>query len=118
MDYHVVVVTLGFIVCDFSTGIVKAIKEKNLNSSIMRQGLFNKLGSIIAITVGALSEYAQNYLDLGIHVPVTTAICTYICLMELTSIIENIGKINNHILPKQLLDCFGKLKEIGEENNE
>lgn len=118
MDYHVVVVTLGFIVCDFFTGIVKAIKEKNLNSSIMRQGLFNKLGSIIAITVGALAEYAQNYLDLGIHVPVTTAICTYICLMELTSIIENIGKINNHILPKQLLDCFGKLKEIEERDNE
>jgi len=45
----VYLVTAGFIALDMLTGIVKAFKEKNFTSSVMREGLFHKCGSIITV---------------------------------------------------------------------
>ena len=102
--------TGGFMVLDFGTGLVKAIKERNYNSSVMREGLLHKCGSILCVTLGILVEYANSYLGLGISVPIASAICTYISLMEIGSIIENIGKINPEIVPEKLREYFAKLK--------
>lgn len=101
--------TGGFMLLDLGTGLVKAIKDKNYNSSVMREGLFHKCGSILCVTLGVLVDYANSFLDLGIGVQVATAICTYISLMELGSIIENIGKINPNIIPEQVRSHFVKL---------
>lgn len=101
--------TGGFMVLDLGTGLVKAIKEKNYNSSVMREGLLHKCGSILCVTLGVLVDYANNYLNLGITVPIANAICTYITLMEIGSIIENIGRINPQILPDKLREHFVKL---------
>lgn len=100
----------SFIGLDFVTGLVKAFKEKNYTSKVMREGLFHKCGSILCIGFGVLVDYAQMYLDLGVAVPVATAICTYISLMECGSIIENIGAINPQIIPEKIKECFSKLK--------
>lgn len=102
-------VTGIFIALDFVTGIINAIKSKTFTSSIMRDGLFHKCGSIICIAFGVLVDYAQLYLDLGINVPVANAICIYIVLMECGSIIENIGQINPQIIPEKIKEHFGKL---------
>ena len=113
----VYIVTGGFILLDLITGIVKAFKEKSFTSSIMREGLFHKCGSIICIVFGALVDYAQCYIDIGITIPVATAICGYICLMEIGSIIENIGTINPAIMPKFIKAFFTKLT-TGEKDND
>lgn len=104
-----ILISCIFIVIDFITGTAKAIKEKNCNSSIMREGLFHKCASIIMITLGYLIDYAQHYIDLGINVSVSTSICAYIILMEIMSIVENVGKINPNILPDKIKDIFEKL---------
>ena len=104
-------VTVGaFIVLDFATGIVKAFKQKSYTSTTMREGLWHKCGSILCIMFGALADYAQRFFDIGIELPVLTAICTYIVLMECGSIVENIGAINPNILPDKLKEFFSKLK--------
>ena len=77
----------------------------------MRKGLFNKLGSIIAVMVGYLADYAQKYIDLGITIPVAKVICYYIIIMEIISIVENVSKLNPHILPEKMLSFFGKASE-------
>lgn len=107
----VYVVTGAFILLDLVTGLIKAFKEKAYTSTIMREGLFHKCGSVICIVFGALVDYAQTFLDLGVTVPVALAICAYICLMEIGSIIENIGKINPEIVPDKIKSFFSKLSK-------
>lgn len=103
------VVVGSFIVLDFGTGLCKAIKNKTFTSTVMREGLWHKCGSIACILFGALADYAQNFFDLGIQLPLLHSICTYIILMECGSIIENIGEINPNILPNKLKEFFTKL---------
>lgn len=102
-------ITAGFILLDMLTGIVKAFKEKAYTSSVMREGLFHKSGSILCIVFGVLIDYAQGYLDLGVNIPVAVTICTYIVLMEIGSIIENVCAINPEIMPDKLKAYFSKL---------
>lgn len=99
-----------FIALDFITGLLKAFKEKNYSSSIMRQGLFHKCGSALCVVFGVMVDYGQQFVDIGITVPVASAICGYIILMECGSIMENIGAINPNIMPEKLRDFFCKLK--------
>lgn len=105
------VVTGGFIVLDMVTGLVKAFKEQAYTSSVMREGLFHKCGSILTIVFGMLVDYAQTFIDLGVTIPVAVAFCTYVILMECGSIIENVGKINPEIIPAKIKPYFSKLSE-------
>lgn len=108
-------ITFAFIVLDFATGITKAFATKTFTSTKMREGLFHKVGLILCMILGFLVDYAQGYVDLGLAVPVAAAVCVYICLMEITSIIENICKINPDIMPDKLAALFGGLKRDGKE---
>lgn len=105
----VYLITFLFVVLDFITGIFKAIAKKSFTSSVMREGLVHKTGSILCVGLGALCEYAIRYLDLGINVPIAISICTYIVIMELGSIIENLGEINPSIVPNKIKSFFTKL---------
>ena len=98
-----------FIALDFITGLAKAAKEKNFDSRTMREGLFHKTGSALCVVFGVLVDYGQQYIDIGVSVPVASAICGYIILMECGSIIENIGAINPEIVPEGIRNLFSKL---------
>ena len=102
-------ITAGFIVLDMVTGIVKAFKEKNYCSSVMREGLFHKCGSILCIVFATLVDYAQCFVDIGVTVPVTNGVCVYVVLMEAGSIIENVCAINPDIMPGKIKAYFRKL---------
>lgn len=102
-------ITFIFIVLDFVTGLIKALAKQEYSSGVMREGLFHKCGSILCVSLGALCEYAMKYIDLGIELPIAVAICGYIILMEVGSIIENIGIINPNIVPSELKKFFIKL---------
>ncbi|MBO5715006.1 MAG: phage holin family protein [Clostridia bacterium] len=105
------IVTACFILLDMITGIIKAFKEKNYTSSIMREGLFHKAGSILIVAFGALVDYAQTFLDRGVNVPVAVSLCVYICLMEIGSVIENVCTINPDLMPDKLKAYFQKLSK-------
>lgn len=107
----VYIITGAFILADFLTGMIKAFKEKTFNSSLMREGLFHKCGSILLVVFGVLVDCAQSYIDIGVNVPITITVCSYIILMEVGSIIENLGKINPSIIPLKIREHFAKLKE-------
>lgn len=109
----VYLITALFIILDMVTGLIKAFKEKNYTSSIMREGLFHKCGSVFCIVFGILVDYAQNFIDLGTKIPVAPAICGYIILMEVGSVIENICTINPDIMPDKLKQYFSKLSQKG-----
>ena len=108
-------IAFAFIALDFLTGIVKAFATNSFSSTRMREGLFHKVGLILCMILGGLVDFAQGHLDLGVAVPVAAAICVYICLMEITSIIENVCKINPQIMPGKLAALFGGLKRENKE---
>lgn len=102
-------ITFLFMVLDFISGIVMAVKNKNFNSSVMREGLFNKFGSVCVIACAVLIDWGQIYLELGFTVPVASAMCSYIILMEIGSILENVGRINMHLVPEKIRSILEKV---------
>ena len=108
-------IAFAFIVLDFLTGIIRAFARNCFTSTKMREGLFHKVGLILCMILGGLVDFAQGSLDLGVSVPVAAAICVYICLMEIASIIENVCKINPQIMPDKLAALFGGLNRDDKE---
>ena len=95
-----------FILLDFITGLIARCINGNYQSVVARQGLYHKVGSILCIVFAILCDYRQNYIDIGITIPITISVIMYICLMERGSILENIEKIN----PELNLKFFNFLK--------
>ena len=116
------VIVLIFIAFDVLTGWLKALATGTTDSSIMRKGLFHKLGEIVAMIFGYVCQYTLPYIGVEIKIPFAVAIGTYIILMEIASIIENISKINPN-LAKILGNVFSKdnsviVQEEGEDSEE
>lgn len=106
-------IVLVFIMLDFISGMIKSFKNHNFDSSVMRDGLINKVGELLIIVLALVSEKALPYLDISVGIPIVTGIYTYISLMEIGSIIENVGAINQSIVPEQIRKFF---KKIGGDN--
>ena len=104
------IIVSAFILLDIISGLIKALKKNEFKSSIMRQGLYSKVGSFLIIFLAYLSEYACNYLNLGFELPIVEAVEIYIIVMELGSILENVVAINPELDSNALLKIF-KRKE-------
>lgn len=122
MNVTIGIIVLIFIAFDVLTGWLKAIATGTTDSSIMRKGLFHKLGEIVAVIFGYMCQYTLPYVGVEIKIPFAVAIGTYIILMEIASIIENISKMNPN-LAKVLENIFSKesitiIEEEEEINNE
>ena len=108
------IVTGLFILFDLVTGFIKALHAKNVNSTILREGLFHKLSEILAIAGSVLLEQGGKYVG-DISIPIVKGVCVYICIMEFTSIVENICEINPRLC-KMFKPYLIKLQK-GEETN-
>lgn len=99
-----------FILFDIATGVLKGLYNDGINSTYLRKGLFHKLSEVIAVFGSWLLEYAINYIDLGVDLPLFKIVSVYICLMELVSILENLAEVNP-TLAKLFKPYLEKLKE-------
>lgn len=104
-----------FIVLDFLTGTTAAVVNGEWTSTVMRQGLISKVGTLLCVAFGVAVELAGEYFKLGFGFQVSIAICVYIMLMEAGSIMENLGKISPNLVPKFMRDIFAKLKGTDNE---
>lgn len=117
--FWLVVIAVTF---DLITGMLAAvISGEGLSSDKARKGFLKKVVLLIALGFGTfldvLIPWAAVYI--GLPIPETmlfsAMICTYICITESISIVENIYKCNDHALPmwiKKLLQQAGqKLEE-------
>lgn len=110
------IITFGFIVLDFISGMIKGVAGKKLSSTKMREGLFHKAALLLCMCLGVAIDVAQPYMNLGVTVPVGGAICVYITLMEIGSIIENVSEVNPQIAPDALRKIFGGNVDGGENH--
>lgn len=106
---------LAFMVIDVFTGVLKAVKNKELNSTKAREGIYKKASFILFIAFGYLAEYAMDYVDMGFNFHAAATICTLIIVTEAISILENLGQINPDLvkLVAPFLSALNK-KEEGE----
>lgn len=100
---------------DYVTGVVNAVMHGELSSEKMRQGLGHKFAYLAIICVALLVEYGSDFINLGIELPVFIPVCASICLIEITSIMENCIKINPELSSSNILNIFNINNK---ENNE
>lgn len=101
-----VIVALIFNALDLITGLVSAVKIKDIQSSKLRDGLFKKVGFIFCYFVAWLVDTQGNVIGFQLGVSILPIIILYVCTTELVSILENISKINSDILPEKLMELF------------
>lgn len=109
MSFCPVLVVLVFIVLDIVTGIGKAFATTGFDSTIMRQGFFHKLGEIFAVALALVADIGLPEIGVPLDAKLSGLCCVYLVLMEIGSIVENIGAINPDLVGP-LDKIFAKLK--------
>ena len=103
---HGVSVALIFNAFDLLSGIVAAVKDKDLQSSKLRDGIFKKAGFLLCYALAILIDTEGSYIGMKLEVEILPIIVAYVVLTETVSIIENISRLNPELLPDKLLEMF------------
>lgn len=101
------IVIAAAILLDIITGLIKAFYTNTFKSSVMRQGLFHKLGEMLAVGILYGAQIALPMIGVDAHLPLFPAGVGYCVLMELGSIIENLRSFTPGIDT-----IMGKHKEV------
>ena len=96
------ILAFAMMVLDVVSGIAKAAHAGNIDSKVMREGLWHKAGFVGLILVSIAAEYALALLPTpeGVSIPDTPLVllaCAYIVLTEIVSVFENICALNPSI---------------------
>ena len=105
-QFYPIVIALVFNGLDLLTGIITAIKNKNIKSSKLRDGLFKKVGFLICYFLALMVDTEGSLIGFQIGTPILPIVILYACTTELVSILENISKINPDLLPEKLMEMF------------
>lgn len=103
------------IVFDIVTGIFKALYKGGINSTLLRVGLFHKLSEVLTVIGAVLLQYGGEYISIQFDFPLVEAVTFYISIMEVASILENLGEINP-TLGKLFKPYLEKLKDKNDKN--
>lgn len=107
-NWYMILVAFSFIALDFCSGFAQACANKEISSEKLRKGLFHKCGFVLAIILGLLCEWSMQFVNLGFDMPVGTAVCVYIILTEIMSILENLGKLSPELATTGFMSIFKK----------
>lgn len=100
-----------FILMDILTGLVKALTKGDFNSQKMRVGLMHKAGELLAVALGLAIDWSLPIMGVQMSISWLSFVAIYIVLMEVASIIENIG-IMCPPVGKALSKVFAELKSV------
>ena len=98
-----------FILMDILTGLVKALTKGDFHSQKMRVGLMHKAGELLAVALGFAIDWSLPIMGVQMSISWLSFVSIYIVLMEVASIIENIG-IMCPPVGKALSKVFAELK--------
>lgn len=97
-----------FSVMDYVTGIIGAIMHGNLSSTKMRQGLGHKFAYFCVFFIAWFIDFEMGHIDIGFNNTLTPIVTVSIVFIELSSIIENIGKINPELTQMEFMKIFNQ----------
>ena len=101
-----VIVALVFNGVDLLTGLIGAIKNHDVQSAKLRDGIFKKIGFLICYALAFLLDNYGGTIGINISVNILPIVIAYVVFTEVVSIIENISIINPDLLPDKLMDLF------------
>lgn len=100
------------IVIDYITGVMSAIYNKKLNSTIGLKGILKKFSYLIIVSLSVILDRIVG--DTG---AIRTLIIYFFVANDGISIVENIGKMGVP-LPKKLTEVLEQLKSKGDGKSE
>lgn len=119
-----VAVMLTCMVLDYITGTWAAKAHAEWTSEKAREGLWHKLGEIVALLVAALCDIAVGVIISSAAAPligdyhhrgyITLIVAVWYIFTELGSILENAAKLGAPI-PEKLIKGIGRLKKKADE---
>lgn len=112
--FYEILAVLVFTVMDYITGVVGAIMHGKLSSTKMREGLGHKFAYLCVFSIAWFIDFEMKHIDIGFHNTLTPIVTIGIVLIELSSIIENINKINPKLEQAEFMKIF---TEHDKENN-
>lgn len=96
---------------DVISGLIAAIKNREVSSTKMREGLFHKCSLVMCIVLAwCIEMFVMHVPDLGFNVPLVIPACVLIFAMEVVSILENIIKINPDLENEEIVKLFTNTK--------
>ena len=104
--FYEILALFVFIIMDYVTGIVGAIMNGTLSSTKMRRGLGNKFAYLCVFFIAWFIDFEMKHIDIGFRTALTPIVTIGIVLIELSSIIENIGKINPELAQAEFMKIF------------
>lgn len=93
---------------DYITGVINAVMHGKLSSTKMREGLGHKFAYLCTFFVAWFIDFEMEHIDIGFHTTLTQLVTAGIVLIELSSIIENIGKINPELKNAPFMQIFAQ----------
>ena len=99
------------IVIDYITGVMSAIYNKNLNSTIGLKGILKKFSYLIIVSLSVILDRIVG--DTG---AIRTLVIYFFVANDGISIVENIGKMGVP-LPKKLTEVLEQLRNKGDEES-
>ena len=98
-EFYIIVTPMVMACLDLVSGYLAAMHNGEVDSSCMFEGMFKKLSEVLAIVVAKATEFAiavfgAAELGMSPSIPGCTAVCVFITVYELVSVVENIGKMN------------------------
>lgn len=112
--FYEILAVLVFIITDYATGTIGAIMHGTLSSTKMREGLGHKFAYLCVFFIAWFIDFEMKHIDIGFHSALTPIVTIGIVLIELSSIIENINKINPDLAQAEFMKVFTNYKK---ENN-
>lgn len=122
----VVVIWIGFMAIDYFTGSAAALRAGEWSSKAARDGIWHKVGSIVAVIVAALMDIVIRHLTTnvpGVELPFTYSVLLgplvviWYLLTEAGSIIENVGDLGAPVpkwLSKMIAALESKVNDAGD----
>ena len=80
---------------DVVLGLAAAAKAHDVQSAVMRQGAWHKVGELGVVAIAdVVAGLVMGGLDIGYSAPICTAVICYLCLNEIVSCLENAVKLD------------------------
>lgn len=104
-ELWMILLPCALMIVDFVTGFINAWMSHNIKSYVMRSGLAKKVGEVIVLILGILFSYAFKLPSY-----IMAFLSGYIIIMELISVLENLGKVGVPI-PKFILKVLSATQD-------
>lgn len=106
-----IIACVSLMLFDVISGFTAAVKNREVSSTKMREGLFHKCSLVMCIVLAwCIEMFVMHVPDLGFNVPLVIPACVLIFTMEAVSILENIVKINPDLENEEIVKLFTNAK--------